>query len=532
MSSEIWPVGKFRVGVEIDYKNSVKETNETNNVWRMTFTVQPKIQLKPAKKVKIQKAKSKIIGDLVLIDYDILSVKSNPEDPHTAEYISVKVKIKNKSIKKYIDLPIYFKCKPLDGGTCPNISNSPEAPQPGEEIINERTLYRGFDPNETKEVDMFLSGKMFKIPGRYLLSAAKDKDFKQSLVSTIMTVREPEDLPLKISELFVGSIKIPPSNLPFNLLAGQRPKKIIIKGDSFNEQSKIYYQNMTTGGNIWTVADSELSYSILTGSLPVSASNVAGSYRLWVQNPNGDKTFKYQFNIVESGTPPQIYDWSPKTIANWGFTRQYNDARFTAKIAFTGKNIFENTTDFWIESNTVSDYLNTNIDAWNGHCSINFHILRKDLPIKEGEIKLWIYNKHNDPSIDTKHNAQWFIIKVRHEAATIINPPLIQKPDNKAIFTHEDIKIELIEQTNYGVSGYEVEWKKKAGNFFLPVSIMSYISRDTEFSITSTIIPANKFENNGVYLFRVRVKGELFQAFLSEDRQWSDWREFKVIRRP
>ncbi|MEJ2157774.1 MAG: CARDB domain-containing protein, partial [Desulfobacteraceae bacterium] len=136
MSAEKWPAGTFKISAQADSQNIVKESNETNNKKYLSFTVQPKIQLKPPKKVgkeqlqppkkagrqqlkpaikpSIQRAGSQIKDNLALIDYDILSVKSDPTQPHTQEYVTVSVKIHNKT-PAYAGTPFYFKCKPLDG---------------------------------------------------------------------------------------------------------------------------------------------------------------------------------------------------------------------------------------------------------------------------------------------------------------------------------------------------------------------------------------------------------------------------------
>jgi hypothetical protein len=189
LSTEKWPAGTFKITVYADSQNVVSESNEANNKKQLIFTIQPKIQVKPAQKHEFKKASPKMAGDLVLMDYALLSVKSDPVHPHTEEFVSVIVKVKNKT-PKHVGLSFYFKCKPLDGTACPG-------GQPGQEIIDSYANLP-FNANETRDLKMFHLGNDRFAKGRYLLAAAKDKDFKKSLVFTTMTVQAPEDVPANI----------------------------------------------------------------------------------------------------------------------------------------------------------------------------------------------------------------------------------------------------------------------------------------------------------------------------------------------
>jgi len=519
MSSEKWPAGTFKISVHADSQNIVRESNESNNKKYLTFTVQPKMKLKPAKKAGIQRTKSKIKDSLTLVDYEILSIKSDPTHPHTREYVGVIVKIKNKTAKN-AKIPFYSKCKPLDGGTCPG-------GQPGQEII-EHDGYWSLKANETGDFKIFHSGNDKFPEGRYLLAAAKDKDFKKSLVFTTMTVQAPEDVPVRISKLKVNFQEIQPSGELINITTLPEPMRFEIFGGGFNQQSKVYYQNTKTGGNVWAVDVPKIAASRIVGHLPVTASNVAGSYSLWVKNANGDQTTKYRFNLVEPGGPPQIYAWDPKTIKSWQHWTDVGNGRWAAYVTFKGRNLSEQFSDHWVESNTVSDHLNLDANKSSGSYKILF-TTGTDYPPQDGEIKIWIYNKHRDPSIDTKDNAQWFIIKVRTTSVKI-DPPTILKPDEQQVIALKDIVVRVKDPVTARVLDYELEWQKKAGNFFLPIAIIDEIHKSAADNSGSTIIPISKFEHEAVYRFRARVKRSN-KVVVKPEPQWSDWRQFKVLRK-
>lgn len=519
MSAEKWPAGTFKISVHADSLNAVHESNEYNNKKQLIFTVQPRLTLKPAEKVQLKKTQSKIAGHLALIDYDILSVKSDPTHPHTREYITVVVKVKNKTPKP-VTLPFYFKCKPLDGGTCPDA-------QPGREIIVPYNTV-SFNAHQTREIKMFHNGNDRFPEGRYLLAAAKDNGFKTALVFTVMTVQAPEDVPVRINTLKILGTEIPPSGGPVNMTTQPQPMGFEIMGGGFNPQSKVYYQNTKTGGNIWSVDDPHISADRITGKLPVSASNVAGSYRLWVKNSNGDQTAKYRFNLLAPGSPPQIYEWAPKTITSWQHWTDVGNGRWAADVTFKGKNLSAPFSDHWVESNSVSDHLNLKAYKGSGFYRILF-TTGTDYPPQDGEIKIRIYNKHPDPSIDTKDNGQWFMVKVRNEPV-VIDPPTILQPEANQTIALKDITVVLKDPAAIRVMDYELEWKKKAGNFLVPAAIMDGMHKSVDQHTGTMTIPITKFDHEGVYRFRARVKRST-KVVVKPDPQWSGWREFKVLRK-
>ncbi|MEJ2154857.1 MAG: hypothetical protein P8X96_05955, partial [Desulfobacteraceae bacterium] len=443
----------------------------------------------------------------------------DPTQPHTQEYVTVSVKIHNKT-PAYAGTPFYFKCKPLDGNICPG-------GQPGQEMIVHRDDVK-LNANETRDIKMFHQGNDWFQAGRYLLAAAKDKDFKKSLVFTVMTVQAPEDVPVRIRKLTVYGIEIPPSGELVQITTRPEPMGFEIYGGGFNQQSKVYYQNTKTGGNIWAVDAPEISAERIRGHLPVSASNTAGSYLLWIKNANGDQTATYRFNLVEPGSSPQIYEWSPKTITEWQHWTDVGNGRWAAYVTFHGKNLTKAFSDHWVESNTVSDDLYLTVYKGRGFYRILF-TTGTDFPPQDGEIKLWIYNKHRDPSIDTKGNAQWFIIKVRNVPVRI-DPPTITKPEEQQVIALKDVAVTLKDPATVRVIDYELEWQKKAGNFFMPVAILDEIHKSVADKAGTQIIPIEKFDHEGVYRFRARVKRST-RLVVKPDPQWSDWRQFKVLRK-
>ena len=204
------------------------------------------------------------------------------------------------------------------------------------------------------------------------------------------------------------------------------------------------------------------------------------------------------------------------------------NGRWAAYVKFDGKYLSNQFSDHWVESNTVSDHLQLKAEKGSGYYKILF-TTGTAYPPRDGDIKLWIYNKHRDPSIDTKDNGQWFIIKVRNEAIKI-DPPTILKPEEQQVLALTNIVVNVKDPGNIHVSDYELEWKKKTGDFFLPVSILDQMHKSADNSIGSATIPITQFEHNATYMFRARVKS-CNKVVVKPDPQWSGWRHFKVLRK-
>lgn len=547
LSNEIWPAGNYRITVRIDAKNIARETNESNNETALIFTIAPKKTVSmghtPIIKNTVEADKALVpgtdikpkddhwlklnqktdqppalAGQLSLMDYTLHSIRSTPPVPHTKEFVKVLVKVENKS-PKAAKLPFYFKCKPLDGTTCPN-------GQPGQEVVDSFEMQLA--PNETREQAMFHLGNDKFQEGRYLLAAAKDEGFSKGLVFTTLHVGTPEDVPLRISKLIIGKETTSPAE-PVDITAMASTRGFELRGGGFISQSKVYYQNTSTGGNIWTVDNAEMNENrIITGLMPVTVANVPGAYRIWVKNPNGDETDKFRFNVIAAGQPPQIYEWEPKTITSWMHWTDTSTGRWAAYVTFKGHNLSVTLTDHWVESNTVSDQLVTSV---NGQSDDTYKILiwtPSGNPPQDGQIKLWIYNKHTDPSIDTKGNAQWFNIKVVNEPF-IIAPPVIRSPEENQKIMMKDVVIDIKDPQGVRVLTYELEWQRKLGEYWMPVSVVNEMDKNIESDHGTHTVSIQKFENNQRCRFRARVTKSNKQA-VKLDPQWSPWREFEVVR--
>jgi hypothetical protein len=456
-----------------------------------------------------------ISADLIVFsDYTIHSIRTVPEDPHTKDYgLAVWFRVENKS-QKDARLKLCFKCEPLEG-------------QSTSDWVNWETVF--FKANEIKEFPGYTFSSSNRLPkGKYLLSVAKDELFSKGLVTRIVNVKSPEDVKVRISELSVSDKDSDSPDKPIIMTPSASSKtRFNIYGGGFTSQSAVLYQNVTTGGKVGTIDAEKIQGFKISGFLPVYASNVPGLYKIWVKNPDGSETDKFQYEVLTPGQSPQIDLWKPQVITDW----LLDYGRWNTEVIFYGKGITKKWSTHWVESNSVSSNMNFIHKVPQDGVYKLFLRAPLDSPPQEGEIKIWIYNKHTDPAIDSRSNGQWFRIQFKHEPF-VIAPPIVQLPSEKQKIVKEDVVVTLKDPPGVRGLGYKLEWRQQLGVFWQPISILGSIAKhDLAANQVTRVIPADQFKASGNYQLRVLVdeSTESMYKFMPAP-EWSAWRTFEVVR--
>jgi hypothetical protein len=451
----------------------------------------------------------------VLSDYTIHSIRTVPEDPHTEEALAVALRVENKS-QNDGRLVIYYKFKPLEG-----------------QSHQDEVHY--FSPLvKAKEIKEYTFSH-YQIPhlqGKYLLSGAKDEFFSKDLVTTTVHVKSPEDVKVRISKLVLGAshayggYQTNSSDKPIFITPAATSRLFFMQGGGFTSQSIVLYQNVTTGGNVWTIDAENIQGDEISGLLPVYASNVPGRYKIWVKNPDGSETDRFQFEVLTPGQSPQIHFWEPQIITDW---LSYDQKSWQADVYFYGNGISKEWSTHWVEFNSVSSNMIFKNKA-DGNGFYHLFLRSVNSPPQEGEIKIWIYNKHPDPAIDSRSNGQWFRIQVKHEPF-VIAPPIVQLPSEKQKIVKEDVVVTLKDPPGVRVLNYRLEWRQQLGVFWQPISILGSIAKDPAATQVTRVIPADQFMASGNYQLRVQVE-ESTESIrkLKPAPEWSAWRTFEVVR--
>ncbi|MBU4524389.1 MAG: hypothetical protein KUA37_06545 [Desulfomicrobium sp.] len=448
---------------------------------------------------------------IVFSDYTIHSIRTVPEDPHTQEWVNVWIQVENKS-QKDAHLPLYYKFKPLEGQS------------DGGKVHVIAPLVKA---KEIKEYNNEYYSLLLK--GKYLLSVAKDELLSKNLVTRTVNVKLPEDVKVRISKLKLGSTDTDSSNEPIIMTPKAARKEIRIEGGGFTSQSTVLYQNVTTGANVSTFDPEEIQGHKIWGHLPVYACNVPGRYKIWVKNPDGSETDKFQYEVLTPGQSPQIDFWKPHVITDWD--RLHIDT-WSTSVIFYGKGISKEWSTHWVESNSVSSDMEFIKDTY--HTQDGYYYLklstRVDSPPQEGEIKIWIYNKHTDPAIDNRSSGQWFRIQVKHEPF-VIAPPIVQLPSEKQKIVKEDVVVTIKDPPGVRGLSYKLEWRQQLGVFWQSISMLESISKEPFDVQVTRVIPADQFKASGNYQLRVLVdESTECIRHIAPAPEWSEWRTFEVVR--
>ncbi len=537
MSSSAWTAGKYRLALTIDPQNQVPESNDLNN--RLTLNVDiaapvPAVIVPSPVKIEaktqqpsaesfspgagnnrrgaIQPAapSTAAFGQIVPMDVAIQSLRHEPQDPRLDESVKLLARIENRTDQ--ITYPwIYARCKPLDGGTCPGGG-------PGREVVDssrERLL-----GNEAQDVTILPRGG-FKGTGRFLISVAKDAVFSKGLLIDMVHVSPPEDVNPAIRQLCYDLSGNEPCARMVETAGQVKSMKIEARGAGFNAETKLFCRYNGTGGKT-TDLGAKFSGGPSAGSLravvPENVVTIFGQYLIWAKNADGKESNSEPLEIVQPGKPPQIFAWDPRTISTWSRLDNHQPTLYV-RLKFQGKNLGP-LTDVWVDPSPVAPDLKAKVDDDVVPVDSQLVVRLTTVRPTDGEIKLWIYNKHPDGKTDTRNQAQWFKIPVKLELVPL-PPPALVTPKEGESYVARDVELTFQGQMPYVL---DLQWQQLAGPVWLPVKVVEQFDTGGG-SQRKLTVKRNLLPNDGTYRLRARVSPDDDDNF-GRDYVWGEWRRF------
>lgn len=501
---------------------------------RKASKIEAKAQ-QPAAALRVERASTAVEGggmqveaqtaatdQIVLQDFEIKSLRHEPDDPHVDEPCKLLASVENR-VDKVTKLSIYARCKPLDGGSCPGGA-------PGQEVVQQTAgdVFYGAGIRDIALFGAFVSGveqTSLKGTGRFLISTAKDAGFSKNLLIDMVTVPLPEDAAPAIRRLCYDRSENDRC-APLVETAGNVTKMAIkAAGVGFNTTSKLFCRNNGIGGNTTELATKYIQSAngpgdgTLSAFVPANVVNTPGQYFIWARSADGKESNKEPLEIDQPGQPPQIYEWSPKVISAWGGQR--SPRSYYVRVDFKGKNIGP-LTSFWLDPSVVASDLHGEGGYVTREGGLFEILLSTSQRPKDGEIKVWIYNRDPNPSVDTRDKAQWVNLQVKTELVPL-PPPAILTPAEGESFVMQDVDIAFQGQMPYVL---EFQWQLQANQVWLPVQVMPEFDTSGG-SVRKLTVQRGLFPNNGTYRLRARISPEEDDQF-GKDYVWGAWRVFKI----